>query len=250
MWRVTALGAALLMAGVAAALLAGGLSWIKARFYIGHMETDDRVEHMQVERVVQELQLVPGSVIADIGAGSGLFTRAMAKAVAPGVVYAVDINANLLAHIEESAKEAGLSNIETVLATEEDPRVPEPLDLIFICDVLHLMDDPELYLKGLDPHIRPNGRVAQLATPRQPVQRRAVGALDESGGVLPRGEARLHSGSILDDLRAQLIGRQACSGRTRFRSRCSATQTVDNGRPGIPAGTFGSILKVWLFRFP
>ena len=163
MWRVAALAAALLITGVAVALLAGGLPWIKARFYIVHMERQDRLERMQVERVVQTLQLVPGSVIADIGAGSGLFTRTLAKAVAPGVVYAVDINPNLLAHIEKSAKEAGLANIKTVLATEGDPRLPEPLDLVFICDVLHLMDDPELYLKGLDSHVRPKGRVAIIS---------------------------------------------------------------------------------------
>ena len=42
-------------------------------------------------------------------------------------------------------------------------RVLEPLDLIFICDVLHLMDDPELYLKGLDSHVRPKGRVAIIS---------------------------------------------------------------------------------------
>ena len=154
MRRVVALGTALAIVGVSIALLAGGLSWIKARFYIDHMETPDRVERMQVERVVETLRLVPGSAVADIGAGSGLFTRTLAKAVAPGVVYAVDINANLLAHIEKIAKEDGLANIETVLATEGDPRLPEPLDLIFICDVLHLMDDPELYLKGLDPFQR------------------------------------------------------------------------------------------------
>ena len=63
----------------------------------------------------------------------------MAKVVAPGVVYAVDLNPNLLAHIEKSAKRAGLTNVKTVLASEDDSRIPEPLDLIFICDTLHLM---------------------------------------------------------------------------------------------------------------
>ena len=110
MWRVVAIGTALLIVGVAIALLAGGLSWIKARFYIDHMENPGRLERMQVERVVETLKLVPGSAVADIGAGSGLFTRTMAKVVAPGVVYAVDINPNLLTHIEKSAKQAGLAN--------------------------------------------------------------------------------------------------------------------------------------------
>ena len=163
MWRVVAIGTALLIVGVAIALLAGGLSWIKARFYIDHMENPGRLERMQVERVVETLKLVPGSAVADIGAGSGLFTRTMAKVVAPGVVYAVDINPNLLTHIEKSAKQAGLANVKTVLATEDDSGLPEPLDLIFICDVLHLMDDPELYLKGLDSRVRPKGRVAIIS---------------------------------------------------------------------------------------
>jgi ubiquinone/menaquinone biosynthesis C-methylase UbiE len=157
------LGIALIITAVAIALFAGGLSWIKARFYIDHMESQGRLDRMQVDRVVQTLQLVPGSVVADIGAGSGLFTRAMAKEVAPAVVYAVDINPNLLTHIEEGAKQAGLVNVKTVLATEGDPRLPEPVDLVFICDVLHLMDDPELYLKGLDSHVRPRGRVAIIS---------------------------------------------------------------------------------------
>jgi ubiquinone/menaquinone biosynthesis C-methylase UbiE len=163
MWRVVAIGTALLIVGVAIALLAGGLSWIKARFYIDHMENPGRLERMQVERVVETLKLVPGSVIADIGAGSGLFTRTLAKAVAPGVVYAVDINPNLLAHIEKSAKEAGLANIKTVLATEGDPRLPEALDVIFICDTLHLIEGPERYLRELHEYVRPGGRVAIIS---------------------------------------------------------------------------------------
>ena len=163
MWRVVAIGTALLIVGMAIALLAGGLSWIKARFYIDHMENPGRLERMQVERVVETLELVPGSAVADIGAGSGLFTRTLAKAVAPGVVYAVDINPNLLAHIEKSAKEAGLANIKIVLATEGDPRLPRALDAIFICDTLHLIEGPERYLRELHGHVRPGGRVAIIS---------------------------------------------------------------------------------------
>jgi ubiquinone/menaquinone biosynthesis C-methylase UbiE len=160
MWRVAALGTALLIAVVAIALLAGGWTWIKARFYIDHMERPERLERVQVNRVVKTLQLAPGSAVADIGAGSGLFTRAMAKEIAPGVVHAIDINPNLLAHIEKSARESGLTNIETILAAEDDPRLPEMLDLVFICDTLHYIEDPERYLRELHAHVRPGGRVA------------------------------------------------------------------------------------------
>ncbi len=163
MKRRVAWASALLAAVLVAVLLAGCLSWIKARFYIDHMESEGRLERLQVSRVVETLRLAPGSVVADIGAGSGVFTRAFAKELAPGVVYAVDINQNLLEHIERTANEAGLTNVETVLGSEGDPRLPEPIDLAFICDVLHLMDDPELYLKGLHPHVRPGGRVAIIS---------------------------------------------------------------------------------------
>jgi ubiquinone/menaquinone biosynthesis C-methylase UbiE len=163
MKRTVAWVAPLLAAVLVAALLAGCLSWIKARFYIDHMESEGRLERLQVDRVVETLRLATGSVVADIGAGSGLFTRAMATEVAPGVVYAVDINENLLEHIERTANEAGLTNVKTVLSSERDSRLPEPIDLAFICDVLHLMDDPELYLKGLHAHVRPGGRVAIIS---------------------------------------------------------------------------------------
>jgi ubiquinone/menaquinone biosynthesis C-methylase UbiE len=159
MWRIAALATALLLAA-AIALLAGGWTWIKAQFYIDHMERPERLERVQVDRVMQALELAPGSMVADIGAGSGLFTRAMAKKVAPGIVYAVDINPNLLTHIEKSALEVGLANIETVLASEDDPHLPEALDLVFICDTLHYIPEPARYLSELYAHIRPGGRVA------------------------------------------------------------------------------------------
>jgi ubiquinone/menaquinone biosynthesis C-methylase UbiE len=160
MWKAAAIGTAALVAAVAVALLGGGWTWIKAQFYIDHMERQERLESIQVERVVQALVLAPGSMVADIGAGSGLFTRAMAKEVAPGVVYAVDINPNLLAHIEKSAQEAGVANIETILASEDDPHLPEALDVVFICDTLHYIHEPEQYLSELHAHVRPGGRVA------------------------------------------------------------------------------------------
>jgi ubiquinone/menaquinone biosynthesis C-methylase UbiE len=160
MWKAVGIGTAALAGLVALALLAGGWSWVKAQFYIDHMESQGRLERIQVERVLQALELVPGSRVADIGAGSGLFTRAMAKKVAPGVVYAVDINPTLLSHIEKSAEEAALVNIETILAAEDDPHLPEALDLVFICDTLHYIPEPAQYLSQLRAQVRPGGRVA------------------------------------------------------------------------------------------
>ena len=84
--------------------------------YARFLEGAERVARMQVPRVVEALELKPGLRVADIGSGSGLFTRPIAKRVAPGIVYAVDIDGALLKIVEQSAKDAGLGNVRTVLA--------------------------------------------------------------------------------------------------------------------------------------
>ena len=92
--------------------------------YAKFLEGAERVARMQVPRVVQALGVTPGMKVADIGSGSGLFTRPIAKATAPGVVYAVDIDQALLNIVARSAKDAGLSNIRTVLGAAGDPTCP------------------------------------------------------------------------------------------------------------------------------
>jgi protein-L-isoaspartate O-methyltransferase len=87
--------------------------------YAKFLEGAERVSRMQVPRVVEALDLKPGLSVADIGSGSGLFTRPIAKRVAPGIVYAVDIDGALLKIVEQSAKDAGLGNVRTALADAE-----------------------------------------------------------------------------------------------------------------------------------
>lgn len=131
--------------------------------YIRILESAERVRSLQVERVVQFLELQPGSVVADLGAGSGLFTRPMARLVGPeGIVYAVDIDPELLAHIEETAREQNLANIRTVLAGEFDARLPERVDFVLICDTLHEIPRKPEYLRGLTRYLKPGARVAVI----------------------------------------------------------------------------------------
>jgi len=131
--------------------------------YIRIMESADRVRKLQVDRVVQALEVKPGEVVADLGAGSGLFTRPLARKVGPdGVVYAIDIDRALLDHVEETAHEQNLPNIRTVLASEYDPRIPEKVDLVLICDTLHQIKDPGGYLKDLTRYLKDSARVAVI----------------------------------------------------------------------------------------
>lgn len=131
--------------------------------YAKFLEGAERVERMQVPRVVQTLGLKPGMLVADIGAGSGLFTRPMAKAVQPGgTAFAVDIDAELLKIVARSAREQQIGNIQTVLAAATDPRLPEPVDVMFICDALHHIGGQAEYLRGLRKYLKPGGRIAVI----------------------------------------------------------------------------------------
>jgi ubiquinone/menaquinone biosynthesis C-methylase UbiE len=128
--------------------------------YAKFLEGAERVSRMQVPRVIETLGVTRGMKAADLGSGSGLFTRPMATAAAPGVVYAIDINDALLKIVDRSAKEQKIENIRTVLAGSDDPKLPEPVDLILICDTLHHIGNQAQYLKKLATHLRPGGRVA------------------------------------------------------------------------------------------
>jgi ubiquinone/menaquinone biosynthesis C-methylase UbiE len=129
--------------------------------YIRILESAERVRKLQVDRVVETLEVKPGQRVADLGAGSGLFARPLARRVAPdGVVYAVDIDPDLLNHVKETAREQNISNIRTVLAGEYDPRIPEKVDLVLISDTLHHIKDQQTYLRDLTRYLAVDARVA------------------------------------------------------------------------------------------
>lgn len=131
--------------------------------YAKFLEGADRVARMQVPRVVSALELKPGMKVADIGSGSGLFTRPIAKAVAPGgVAYAVDIDAALLEIVARSAREQKIDNIVTIAGAAADPKLPEPIDVAFICDTLHHIEQPAEYLRTLKKYLKSGGRIAVI----------------------------------------------------------------------------------------
>lgn len=120
-----------------------------------------RDQWQQPNRVIASLTLTPGERIADLGAGSGYFTFRLAQAVGPeGIVYAIDVDDDMLALIQKKAKEQRAGNIRTVQAKSDDPRLPENVDLIFTSNTYHHIDDRVVYFKNLQRHLRPGGRVA------------------------------------------------------------------------------------------
>lgn len=130
--------------------------------WISRLERPERLPGLKVDAVIAALGLEPGTVVADIGAGTGAFTIPFALAVAPrGTAFAVDIWPELLAHISRKAADAGATTLETRLASRDDPTLPAAsIDIAFFHDVFHNVNDRPGYLRRLSPALRPGGRIA------------------------------------------------------------------------------------------
>lgn len=133
-------------------------------------ETESREIFHERERIVAAAGLKPGMAMADIGAGTGLFTLHFAQAVgADGKVYAVEIARNFLEHIQARASKASATNVRTILCTERSVELPESgIDLAFICDVYHHFEYPQATLASLHKALRPGGTLVLIDFKRIP----------------------------------------------------------------------------------
>jgi predicted methyltransferase len=112
--------------------------------------------------VVAALGLRPGAWVADLGAGTGYFSRHLDAAVGPGgVVFAVDTEPNLVAHLRARAEQERTATVVPVLASMHDPRLPPgALDVVLIVDTYHHLDARRAYLDRLGRTLKPGGRIA------------------------------------------------------------------------------------------
>lgn len=122
----------------------------------------DRDAWQQPDRVVRSLEIQPGDRIADLGSGGGYFTFRLAQAVAPeGRVYAVDVDEELNDYVRGRAREEGQTNIEVILARYDDPLLPaEGVDLIFLSNVYHHIENRASYFRNAKKYLRDGGRIA------------------------------------------------------------------------------------------
>lgn len=112
--------------------------------------------------VLETLDIKPGNNIVDLGAGGGYFTKRFAKETGKnGKVFAVDIDPDLLEYVKQNAEKAGLTNINYIFAQEDDPFLPDKIiDLIFVRNVFHFIDEPVTYFRRLKSALKPDGRIA------------------------------------------------------------------------------------------
>jgi ubiquinone/menaquinone biosynthesis C-methylase UbiE len=164
-WFVSAV-AVITMAAAAAGVSARQLASRPVDDWSARLERPDRVAGLKIDYIIASLGLKPGVVVADIGAGPGVLTLPLAKAVTPAKVYAVEIEQGFLDRIKDKARQAGVTNIVTVLGAFGDPKLPaRDADVVLFHDVLHHIKDRAEYLKATARYVKPGGRIAIVELP-------------------------------------------------------------------------------------
>ncbi len=132
--------------------------------FVQRFESHDREVFAHRDEVVAALNLKPGAAVADVGAGTGLFTRLIAEKVgAEGRVYAVDVSRDFLKHIAKQSQKLGQSQVQTVLGAQDETKLkPASVDLVFICDVYHHFEEPEKVLASIHQALRPGGSLVLI----------------------------------------------------------------------------------------
>lgn len=138
--------------------------------WVERFEREGREIYDHREAIAKAVGLRPGMRVADIGAGTGLFTPLFAEAVGPrGKVYAVDIAPDFVKHIEQRAAAAGMKNVYPVLCTERSVELPpNSVDIAFICDTYHHFEFPQSTMKSLHRALRAGGEVVLIDFKRIP----------------------------------------------------------------------------------
>lgn len=130
----------------------------------GWLERPERESEEAPGKAIAALNLKKGMVVADVGAGTGYFSIRLARRVGPtGKVYANDLQPEMLAQLGANAARAGVTNIEPVLGTETDPKLPrDAVDLVLLVDVYHEFSRPQEMLRRIREALKPDGRLVLL----------------------------------------------------------------------------------------
>ena len=148
--------------GIGVAYFDREIAQVMGHFAAGWLERPEREREERTDLLVDMLGLRPGMAVADIGAGSGYFTRRMSPRVGPtGTIYATDIQPEMLQILGDGLRREGIDNVEPVLGRIDDAGLaPESVDLILLVDVYHEFDHPWEMSRSMHRALRPGGRVA------------------------------------------------------------------------------------------
>ena len=175
------------------------------------LERPEREREEKLSDLLELLDVQPGMTVADIGAGSGVITLKLAEAVGQqGLVYAVDIQPEMLAVLGEKIEEKSLTNIRPVLGTTKTPKLPDgSVDLAIMVDVYHEFDFPHEMLTAMAASLKPGGRIAWVEyrkeDPRIPILEVHKMSLEQVKREASRPEFGLEFAGTRDDLPRQHV---------------------------------------------
>lgn len=180
--------------------------------WVERFEHEGREVYDKRTQIVQALDLKPGMSIADVGAGTGLFSKLFSPAVgSSGKVYAEDISVVFISNIERIAKEQGLHNIIGIVGTDKDAKLPtNSLDRVFVCDTYHHFEYPQTMLASIRISLKPDGQLVVVDFIKDPAQssawimqhvradkRTVIKEIEKAGFRLQRDESFLHDNYFL-----------------------------------------------------
>ncbi len=172
--------------------------------WIGRFEIESREVFAARHEMVKAIELKPGARLADIGAGTGLFTPLFCKAVGPeGWVFAVDISPKFVAHINHKAHQNGLDNVTTVLCPDNSVSLPaDSIDVAFICDTYHHFEFPQQTLATIHRALRPGGQLILVDFERIPGKTREFMLKHvRAGKEVFRGEVEEAGFALVEEVR-------------------------------------------------
>ena len=162
--------------GIGKAYMGREISHVMGHLGADWLERPEREKTELPDKVVENMMLKATDVVADIGAGTGYFTFRISPVVSQGKVYAVDIQREMLAMIEERKKRFNAGNVVSVLGSETDTRLPEgAVDVALLVDAYHEFSFPREMMESIFRSLKPGGRVVQIEyrgeDPEVPIKR-------------------------------------------------------------------------------